>query len=98
MQGVKDPLNNAPVRADELARCCPNVQVLLGYACLRFDIRPASVMLQAGRQAGRLHAAVGLPNVLARGAPRICWQDGRCVFPPPSNTSCCCVPLLLFRR
>ena len=29
VQGVKDPLNNAPVRADELARCCPNVQVLV---------------------------------------------------------------------
>lgn len=28
MQGVKDPLNNAPARAEELARACPNAEVV----------------------------------------------------------------------
>jgi len=27
VQGVKDPLNNAPVRAEELGRFCPNAEV-----------------------------------------------------------------------
>lgn len=26
LQGLKDPLNNAPLRAEELGRYCPNVQ------------------------------------------------------------------------
>ncbi|PRW33974.1 deoxyribodipyrimidine photolyase isoform A [Chlorella sorokiniana] len=28
LQGVKDPLNNAPVRAEELGRSCPNAEVV----------------------------------------------------------------------